>query len=583
MGSLFSWIAESSAMDPIPMEDLIAMSVQYKEGRGKNYIIIRSVSGITSFLSSSTLIWMIARSHKGLSTTQHRILLGLSICDVVSSFAMSTFGFMAPSENNYFVWNARGNEATCDAQGFLLAFGIFGGLFYNSALNVYYLVAVKFGKSECYIRTKIEPFLHGVPIALALAFSIVGLAGKNFNYNGGGFCFSAVHYPLHCDGYDVGEIRDGFEIPCGRGFKGEKTFTLFVLVSAFIPLIIVISSLVMIYRTVKKQGNKLSRYGAGALTINSPQIEGRVSLWKRIKMTLSQSSASRSNPPQPAIRSNNMQSQSRAIMHKAFQYSFAWILSYGIYLIVLVFSGGSILGYYFSSIFGPLQGLFNLCIYMYPKVISARDRRRGQQKVSWCMAISEAFRSRGKERNRKNRPRNQRTTNLRGDRNALREEKSTPLQFCKSTSIKDEIVYRCEPHEEEEEEEEEKCEIQPLSNMVPARCNVLDLTYAPNQTPPITDAHPDINMEVKDIVEDVACETGDGGDGSEVDDDGKEEYLEEEDENSKDERVLDEDISTKEGNDMAATAIADERVEGNGDRKELDLEGLDLDDNSKDE
>ncbi len=91
---------------------------------------------------------------------------------------------MAPSENDYASWNARGNEASCDTQGFLFCFGSTGGLFYNAALNVYYLAVVKYGKSESYIRTKIEPFLHSVPVVVALTGSAVFLAKKNFNDDG---------------------------------------------------------------------------------------------------------------------------------------------------------------------------------------------------------------------------------------------------------------------------------------------------------------------------------------------------------------------------------------------------------------
>ncbi len=40
----------------------------------------------------------------------------------------SSFGAMSPSDDEYFTWNARGNEASCDAQGFLFAVGVFGGL-----------------------------------------------------------------------------------------------------------------------------------------------------------------------------------------------------------------------------------------------------------------------------------------------------------------------------------------------------------------------------------------------------------------------------------------------------------------------
>ncbi len=45
------------------------------------------------------------------------------------------FNVMVPSDNDYFVWNARGTEASCDAQGSVMVFGVYGGLFYNILLH----------------------------------------------------------------------------------------------------------------------------------------------------------------------------------------------------------------------------------------------------------------------------------------------------------------------------------------------------------------------------------------------------------------------------------------------------------------
>jgi len=41
----------------------------------------------------------------------------MSIGDIIWSLAGSTFQVMAPSEINYMVWSAQGNEATCNAMG----------------------------------------------------------------------------------------------------------------------------------------------------------------------------------------------------------------------------------------------------------------------------------------------------------------------------------------------------------------------------------------------------------------------------------------------------------------------------------
>ncbi len=545
-------------MDPIPIQDLIAHFAGWKEGHGKNTIILRSMSGAVSALSSSVLIWMIVRSHKGLSTTQHRILLGLSICDLVNSLGFSTFNIMAPSDNKYGVWNAKGNEASCDAQGFLIYLGSIGGLCYNVSLNLYYLAVVKYNKSEDYIRTKVEPFLHGVPIVMALAYSIIGLVGNHLNdADGVGICTWPVHYPPHCYGYDVGEVRDGFDIPCGRGLQGAVTFLIGAMVLMLIPVFIIIASLAVIYRAVKKQESKISTYGVNALNISTNVNDNDTqndSMWKRIRKRLSQTPLLiRNYSYRRTMSNNNTQSHSRAVMHKAFQYSSAWFLSWGIFNLYLMIPNPPPALLYIASIFLPLQGFYNLCIYMYPKVVYARIPRHGQEKVYLYQAIYIAFWSRGRDptstRNRRrnnmnnnNPPRqasnlssdstSRRTLNLnrplrtktKSDKN---EKNSTTnsddmMKTTELVRIETTLDTRCV---EPKEIEEEKCEIQPPSTHHKVSSH---LTYAPNNPTdtsyPVSDS--DINTDTDhdhSLYNDI--DSTKAKDASEVSDDGNEERI----------------------------------------------------------
>ena len=101
----------------IPVEALEPMFEQWREGNGKALSIIRATSAVISTISSSLLIWMLARSTKRFTTTQHRILLGMSICDIIFSLSYAHFNALAPSEISYMVWNARGNQTSCVMTG----------------------------------------------------------------------------------------------------------------------------------------------------------------------------------------------------------------------------------------------------------------------------------------------------------------------------------------------------------------------------------------------------------------------------------------------------------------------------------
>ena len=107
-----------SQMDQIPMEKLIATYAKTIH-HAKELSICKSVTSIISFLCSSALIWIILRSNKGLSTNPNRLLLGLSIYDIMLSLSASSFNVLNPADNFYFKWNARGNATPCDGQGFM--------------------------------------------------------------------------------------------------------------------------------------------------------------------------------------------------------------------------------------------------------------------------------------------------------------------------------------------------------------------------------------------------------------------------------------------------------------------------------
>eukprot|EP00956_Cyclotella_meneghiniana_P008906 scaffold12189_cov32-Cyclotella_meneghiniana.AAC.10 len=111
---------QSQGNDAIPpMEMLTAMGAEWKYGHGRNIIIIRSTMAIASVISSCCLVRMIITSKDGLSTTYHRLMLGMSIGDILFSMPQATFGAMSPNDMSYAVWNAHGNQATCTAAGFL--------------------------------------------------------------------------------------------------------------------------------------------------------------------------------------------------------------------------------------------------------------------------------------------------------------------------------------------------------------------------------------------------------------------------------------------------------------------------------
>jgi hypothetical protein len=239
-----------SSEEPLTMEQLHA-SGEAKIAETKLFGIIRLTSALVSLFASLMLVWMLNRTVKRFTSVYHRLLLGMAIGDIIFSISQAHFNAATPKDLNYAVWNAIGNRYSCSARGFFASVGVIASTFYIASLNLYSLATVKYQKDDRYIHKYIEPFLHAVPWGWALIYSVVTLILEGFNDAGGGNCIATQYKAPHCKGYEKGEVREGFTIPCLRGSHGG--FARFALYVSFLVVPIVSGlALAMIYYTVKK-------------------------------------------------------------------------------------------------------------------------------------------------------------------------------------------------------------------------------------------------------------------------------------------------------------------------------------------
>jgi hypothetical protein len=86
---------------------------------------------------------------------------------------------------------------------------------------------------------------------------------------------------------------------------------------------------------------------------------------------------------------NRTNSNSRAILHKAVAYSLAYLLAWGwaIVSLILTVAGVEISSvmWYFMAIFMPLQGFYNLLIFVHPRVVKIKTS--GGSSLSWHRAF----------------------------------------------------------------------------------------------------------------------------------------------------------------------------------------------------
>lgn len=282
-----SWLSLWESAEPLDWDtflssDLLASRRTEINFRATSY----RFSGSTSFVASALLILHILRSHERLSSTYHRLVLGLSACDMVSSLFLALSSAMVPRELNYYIPHARGNALSCTVQGLFIITGFTVATFYNCSICLYYLSIIRYNKKDAYIRTNLEPWFHGVSIAVPLALSLVLLGTSGFNAisTSGPVCFVHPHEPPHCIGRQNGFVpppaegggttttttTTNFTIPCGRGGGLVNFVILTILRSCTLAVApcAIIGTMFLMYMSVVQIEKKLNKYGVGSLRLS---------------------------------------------------------------------------------------------------------------------------------------------------------------------------------------------------------------------------------------------------------------------------------------------------------------------------
>ena len=111
------------------------------------------------------IISQVLMSKKNRANEQQRIVCAMSFIDVIVSTVWFLTNLFIPSEIDEFPL-ARGNKASCSAQGFIVQFSI-SSIIYNAALSFYYLLIIKYNYKSQQLR-KFEVWIHIAPISFGL-------------------------------------------------------------------------------------------------------------------------------------------------------------------------------------------------------------------------------------------------------------------------------------------------------------------------------------------------------------------------------------------------------------------------------
>jgi len=306
------------------------------------------LSLVGSFYIIQDILRMRNKVNRKMKTTYHRLLLGLTTCDALVSVAwfMTTW----PIPRDVFpIYGALGTQQTCEAQGFFAQFSI-ACIFYNCSLAIYYYIVIILGWSQSRIdKSRIEIPMHLLGFMWGVATASASVALGLINPIGWDCWISAV--PLGCKE----SFRNNGETTCTRGDNAN----LYQWIFFYAPLWLIVIGVTVIMTNIvckfKRQDAKNKKYGEHD---SNKRINSKISF-------------KRKGPKNEAISALVMQS----VLY-VFSFFFVWIFP----TILRIHEVTSDVIYYelvlVSATFVPMQGFWNMIIYITPRYRKIRRERK---------------------------------------------------------------------------------------------------------------------------------------------------------------------------------------------------------------
>jgi hypothetical protein len=231
----------------------------------------KSVSASLSLIASSIIIYKIYLRYKlqpsksnivvhnkkddNSITTYHRMLLGISILDVIHSISSVFSSLLVPPYTH--ATFANGTTATCSIQGALqqLTPSI---VIYMTMLNIYFMLKIRYNISDTVIHSRYEVWLHAIPMIHFLTTAITGLSMR-------------IYGPIILP--ELGCWLDSFCVytnTCTRSgpiFYNHLDFYAwsFAYIWLFICVFVVTINSVLIYTSIRNQEQRNAKYLAARL------------------------------------------------------------------------------------------------------------------------------------------------------------------------------------------------------------------------------------------------------------------------------------------------------------------------------
>lgn len=323
-----------------------------------------------SFLGSLYIVvdvWRLSRSKR---KAYHRILMGMSVSDCISSLAWFCSTWPIPPDVLP-IWGARGTQATCALQGFFTQSSI-ATVLYSGHLAVYYFLVIRCGwKESQWNKSNYEWIMHIVVLSFAIGTSSAATAMGLMNPIGWGCWIAAV--PLGCEE----SWLNGGETTCIRGDNANLFQWVFYYVPLWITIFGVTAIMICIVWKFRLQERSSAAWRHKSISHHlsereDPSAGGLSSGWYSGQKTSVASSTGATN--------TRRRSRVRELVWQCLFYvgGFYYVWTFPTLSRIAELTGDVIYYHWvqLSATFITTQGMINLIVYLRPQYLRVRAQRR---------------------------------------------------------------------------------------------------------------------------------------------------------------------------------------------------------------
>lgn len=306
--------------------------------------VIPTITGLLSTCCSILILYAIYKSPLQLSTTYHRIMSIMSIFDILGSVCIALTTLPMPSDDSVrYAGPMLGNHHTCQIQGYISTFGLAGGSSLYMCLSWYFVCRMTFMISLDTISKRIEPFFYLYSFGLALFLPSYTLSKDLLNTTPTDqFCSIGVNH-LNLT-YNIEEDNFGSDISYTEFYKALD-IAMYLIGS---NLCMIVIAMIIIIWTITKKSKVIKHLRKDMRQRENEDDELDVIFEFRYARVL----------------------VVQALMY-IFAYLITWVFMVMPMAVVMDRKSYDVIQL-FKSIFFPMQGFWNLIIFIYDKAYLLR-------------------------------------------------------------------------------------------------------------------------------------------------------------------------------------------------------------------